>query len=87
VRVWGALLGAAAQPAALPHTRSNQHAPACLPSPALRSYLNTFYPPDQVTAPYALIEAAVGVANVAGAPLAACLLMMDGVRGWHGWQW
>jgi MFS family permease len=55
--------------------------------PGAWCYLNSFYPPDLVTVPYSLIEAAVGVANVAGAPLAACLLMMDGLHGMHGWQW
>ena len=52
-----------------------------------RFYLNSFYPPDRITLPYSLIEAAVGVANVAGAPLAASLLMMDGLKGLRGWQW
>lgn len=52
-----------------------------------RFYLNSFYPPDQVTVPYSLVEAAVGLANVAAAPLAASLLMLDGSRGMHGWQW
>lgn len=55
--------------------------------PGMWHYLNSFYPPDQVTVPYALVEAAVGVANVVAAPLAASLLLMDGVNGWHGWQW
>lgn len=50
-----------------------------------RYYLNAWYPPDAITLPYALVEAAVGVANVAGAPLAAGLLMLDGWRGWRGW--
>jgi hypothetical protein len=52
-----------------------------------RFYLNSFYPADQVTLPYSLVEAAVGVANVAAAPLAASLLLLDGKNGMHGWQW
>lgn len=55
--------------------------------PAMWHYLNSFYPADQVTVPFSLIEAAVGFANVCGAPLAAGLLMLDGAQGWHGWQW
>lgn len=54
---------------------------------ACRFYLNSFYPPDQVTLPYSLVEAAVGLANVVAAPLAASLLMLDGKSGMHGWQW
>lgn len=45
------------------------------------------YPPDQVTLPYSLVEAAVGMANVVAAPLAASLLMLDGKSGMRGWQW
>lgn len=55
--------------------------------PVHRYYLNSFYPPECITRPYALIEAAVGVANIAGAPLAAGLLSMDGFWGLRGWQW
>jgi hypothetical protein len=40
-----------------------------------------------VTLPYSLVEAAVGMANVAAAPLAASLLLMDGKNDMHGWQW
>lgn len=50
-------------------------------------YLNSFYPADAITLPYSLIEAAVGLANVAGAPLAAGLLLLDGTGGWAGWRW
>lgn len=50
-------------------------------------YLNSFYPADTITLPYSLIEAAVGLANVAGAPLAAGLLLLDGTGGWAGWRW
>ena len=50
-------------------------------------YLNSWYPPDLVTVPYSLVEAAVGMANVAAAPLAASLLLLDGQSGMHGWQW
>lgn len=57
------------------------------PPPLRRFYLNSFYPPDQVTLPYSLVEAAVGTANVAAAPLAASLLLLDGKNGMHGWQW
>lgn len=59
----------------------------CDCSLACRFYLNSFYPPDSITLPYSLIEAAVGVANVAGAPLAAALLLLDGTGGWSGWRW
>lgn len=55
--------------------------------PGMWYYLNSFYPPDQVTLPYSLVEAAVGMANVVAAPLAASLLLLDGKNGMHGWQW
>eukprot|EP00879_Flechtneria_rotunda_P015690 GHRR01016412.1.p1 GENE.GHRR01016412.1~~GHRR01016412.1.p1 ORF type:complete len:427 (+),score=106.52 GHRR01016412.1:593-1873(+) len=55
--------------------------------PGLWHYLNSFYPPDAIIVPYSMVEAAVGVANVAGAPLAASLLTLDGTKGMKGWQW
>ncbi|WIA34639.1 hypothetical protein OEZ86_012956 [Tetradesmus obliquus] len=55
--------------------------------PGMWHYLNSFYPADAITLPYSLIEAAVGLANVAGAPLAAVLLLLDGTGGWAGWRW
>lgn len=61
--------------------------PLSVHCPPCRYYLNSFYPPDQVTLPYSLVEAAVGLANVVAAPLAASLLMLDGKNGMHGWQW
>ncbi len=33
-----------------------------------------------------MIEAAVGAANCIAAPMAAGLLMLDGVAGFRGWQ-
>lgn len=58
--------------------------PSFLP---LRYYLNSFYPADEITLPFSLIEAAVGLANVSAAPLAASLLLLDGWAGMRGWQW
>jgi len=68
-------------------TCSSHTLPPCVSAACHRYYLNSFYPPDQVTVPYSLVEAAVGLANVAAAPLAASLLMLDGKSGMHGWQW
>jgi hypothetical protein len=58
----------------------------CCPA-GLWTYLKALYPPDSITVPFSLVEAAVGIANVAGAPLAAGLLLLDGAGGWEGWRW
>ncbi|GLI71367.1 hypothetical protein VaNZ11_016556 [Volvox africanus] len=55
--------------------------------PGMWYYLYLFYPVDQMTVPLSVMEAAVAVANVVSAPLAALLLLMQGVWGLAGWQW
>lgn len=78
----------AAQPPPLRHNQTQDpKPPRCVFCSPCRFYLNSFYPPDQVTLPYSLVEAAVGMANVVAAPLAASLLLLDGKNGMHGWQW
>ena len=37
--------------------------------------------------PMSVLEAAVAVGNVVSAPLAALLLMLDGMAGLRGWKW
>ena len=44
-------------------------------------------PREALTMPLSALEAAVSVANVLSAPLAAALLMLNGVWGLRDWQW
>lgn len=55
--------------------------------PGMWYYLDQFYPKQQITFAYSIIESAVGVANIVSAPLAAALLSLDGFLGLRGWQW
>lgn len=56
-------------------------------------HLSLFYPSegDEHTtglgAAYARVASCTALAQVLGAPLAAAILMMDGVGRLHGWQW
>lgn len=55
--------------------------------PGMWFYLYMFYPPELMTMPLAVLEAAVSTANVLSAPLAAALLQLQGAGGMAGWQW
>ncbi|GBF97443.1 MFS transporter [Raphidocelis subcapitata] len=54
--------------------------------PAMWFYINSWYPPAHITVSYSVIEAAVGAANCLAAPLAAGLLLLDGLWGIEGWR-
>ena len=51
-----------------------------------RFYINSWFPPSATTLAYSVVEAAVGAANCAAAPLAAALLTLDGAWGMRGWR-
>ena len=46
-----------------------------------------FYNDHELGVAYATVTTATSVAMVLGGPLAAGLLMLDGLGGLHGWQW
>ncbi|CAL5229393.1 g12711 [Coccomyxa viridis] len=46
-----------------------------------------FYDSGELGPAYATVAMATAVASVLGGPIAACLLMLNGVAGLHGWQW
>lgn len=51
-------------------------------------YYQTLWFPAQIRARYgASYYIAVPLANVIGAPLSSLILQMDGILGFHGWQW
>jgi ACS family tartrate transporter-like MFS transporter len=56
-------------------------------APAMIYYLSLWFP-SAVRARYtATYIAAVPIANVIGAPLSGYILRLDGLFGFHGWQW
>jgi MFS family permease len=55
--------------------------------PGVMLYLTFWFGRDQLARANGAFLVAVCLANIVGAPLAGALLGMDGVLGWHGWQW
>ncbi len=56
--------------------------------PGIILYLTFWYPPARRGQMIALFMAATTVASVIAGPLCGGILkFMDGVNGWHGWQW
>ena len=55
--------------------------------PIILSYLSHFYSPEALGTAYSVAATSTAVAQVIGSPLAAGILMMDGVLGLAGWQW
>ncbi|GFH24532.1 uncharacterized protein HaLaN_22344 [Haematococcus lacustris] len=49
--------------------------------------LSRFYPPDQITFAYAVIESGITLSHTIAGPLAASILALDGLGGLQGWQW
>ncbi len=45
-----------------------------------------FYDSGELGPAYATVAMATAVASVLGGPIAACLLMLNGLGGLHGWQ-
>ena len=48
--------------------------------------LSLFYDSGELGPAYATVAMATAVASVLGGPIAACLLMLNGVAGLRGWQ-
>lgn len=55
--------------------------------PGVMLYLTYWFARDQLPRANGAFLVAVCLANIVGAPLGGALLGMDGVLGWHGWQW
>ncbi|AKS31219.1 MFS transporter [Mycolicibacterium goodii] len=55
--------------------------------PGVMLYLTFWFGRDQLARANGAFLVAVCLANIVGAPLGGALLGMDGVLGWHGWQW
>ncbi|PJK21470.1 MFS transporter [Mycolicibacterium goodii] len=55
--------------------------------PGVMLYLTYWFARDQLARANGIFLVAVCLANIVGAPLGGALLGMDGVFGWHGWQW
>lgn len=55
--------------------------------PCILNYLSRFYAPQALGTAYAAAATSTAFAQVIGSPLAACILLLDGVLGIHGWQW
>ncbi len=48
--------------------------------------MSLFYDSGELGPAYATVAMATAVASVLGGPIAACLLMLNGLAGLHGWQ-
>ena len=55
--------------------------------PIILSYLSHFYSPEALGTAYSVAATSTAVAQVIGSPLAAGILLLDGVLGLAGWQW
>jgi MFS family permease len=55
--------------------------------PGVMLYLTFWFGRDQLARANGAFLVAVCLANIVGAPVGGALLGMDGVFGWHGWQW
>jgi len=55
--------------------------------PCILSYLSWFYAPQALGTAYAAAATSTAFAQVIGSPLAASILMLDGVMHIAGWQW
>lgn len=56
--------------------------------PGIVLYITYWLPSARRSKAYALVNSASAVSGIIGAPLAGILLVsMNGIGGWHGWQW
>ena len=55
--------------------------------PGILFYLAHWIPSKERAGVFALFLTSTSLAGVVGAPLSASLLKLEGVFGWHGWQW
>ncbi|WP_420818606.1 MFS transporter [Paracoccus salipaludis] len=55
--------------------------------PGITLYLRYWFPAKDRTQVTGLFTAAAPISPVLGSSIAGTLAEMDGLRGWHGWQW
>lgn len=55
--------------------------------PGVMLYLTYWFGREQRARANGYFLIAVCIANIVGAPLSGALLGLDGLGGWHGWQW
>jgi len=56
--------------------------------PGVILYLTYWFPAKQRCRMTALFMSAIAISNVIGAPISGAIMeFLDGVNGWHGWQW
>ena len=55
--------------------------------PTILAYLSRFYDANAVGTAYSMAASSTALASVLGSPVAASILLMDGVGGFRGWQW
>lgn len=55
--------------------------------PGIILYLSYWFPARKRAAVTALFMAAAPISVALGSPISGALLEMDGLMGWHGWQW
>lgn len=55
--------------------------------PGVILYISQWFPPRHRAGVIALFMAAAPLATAIGSPLSGALLLLDGLGGWHGWQW
>lgn len=55
--------------------------------PGIILYLSYWFPAKRRAQVTALFMAAAPISVALGSPISGLLLEMDGVAGWHGWQW
>lgn len=55
--------------------------------PGIILYLTYWFGREERARATGMFLLGVCIANIIGAPLGGALLMLDGMGGWHGWQW
>lgn len=55
--------------------------------PGIILYLTYWFGREERARATGMFLLGVCIANIIGAPLGGALLMLDGLGGWHGWQW
>jgi D-galactonate transporter len=56
--------------------------------PGIILYLTYWFPNDRRAKAFGMFMSASAIAGVIGGPLAGAIMTgLDGVNGWHGWQW
>src|SRR5262245_49932103 len=55
--------------------------------PGIVLYLTYWVPSSRRAGVLAVFLTSTAVSGIIGSPLAGLLMKMDGINGWHGWQW